>query len=227
MINDASAYAKDRKNNTLKNYNANARVELVHQYVLNIIISIPCEILKMFDFEDKITTLFLKICIIFQLSLQFFCQRFTITKILTFTDEEIVTIYLMGIIEGRRTVKSIYYHAKSYWKDLFPNLPSYAAYNYRINRLEGVFPVLLEYYQSELPQNVYNHLNHRVVDSVPIVMAQNNRRFKASVAPELADKGGYCAAKNLHYGTKLHILASYQVGSMPVPEYIGLTNAQA
>ncbi|WP_119345007.1 transposase [Facilibium subflavum] len=69
-------------------------------------------------------------------------------------------------------------------------------------------------------------LNHRLVDSMPIVMAQNNRRFKACIASELADKSGYCAAKNLYYyGVKLHILASYQVGCMPIPESIGLTHA--
>ncbi len=61
---------------------------------------------------------------------------------------------------------------------------------------------------------------------MPIVMAQNNRRFKACIASELADKSGYCAAKNLYYyGVKLHILASYQVGCMPIPESIGLTHA--
>lgn len=180
----------------------------------------------MFDFEDKITALFLKICIIFQLSLQFLCQRFSNNKTPIFTDEEAITIYIMGIIDGRRTIKSIYLHAKTYWQELFPKLPSYAAFNYRINRLEDVFPVLIEYYQTELPKGVYDQINHRVVDSMPIIMAQNNRRFKASVASELADKGGYCAAKNLYYyGTKLHILASYKVGSMPVPEYVGLTHA--
>lgn len=180
----------------------------------------------MFDFEAEITILFLKICIIFQRTLQFLCERFSNNNRPVFTDEEVVTVYIMGIIEGKKNVKEIYLHAKRYWQNLFPMLPSYTAYNYRLNRLEDVFPILLECYQDQLPKYIYDKFNHRVVDSMPIVMAQNNRRFKASVAPELADKGGYCAAKNLYYyGVKLHILASYQIGSMPVPEYIGLTHA--
>ena len=180
----------------------------------------------MFDFETEITTLFLKICIIFQRTLQFLCERFSNNNSPVFTDEEVVTVYIIGIIEGRKNIKEIYFHAKRYWQDLFPMMPSYTAFNYRLNRLEDVFPILLEYYQDQLPKDIYDKFNHRVVDSMPIVMAKNNRRFKASVAPELADKSGYCAAKNLYYyGAKLHILASYKVGSMPVPEYIGLTHA--
>ena len=61
---------------------------------------------------------------------------------------------------------------------------------------------------------------------MPIIMAQQNRRFKAKVAPELADRNGYCSAKNLYYyGVKLHMVGSYTKGSMPIPEYIGLTNS--
>jgi hypothetical protein len=35
----------------------------------------------------------------------------------------------MGIIEGRKNIKEIYFHAKRYWQDLFPMLPSYTAFN--------------------------------------------------------------------------------------------------
>ena len=77
-----------------------------------------------------------------------------------------------------------------------------------------------------LPHAVYDQINPRAVDSMLIIIAQNNRRFKACVSSELVDKSGYCAAKNLYdYGVKLHVLASYQIGSMPIPERIGLTHA--
>lgn len=178
------------------------------------------------DWLNKIISLYLEISEYYESTLQYFCQRFSNNNMPAFTDQEVITIYLMGIIEGLRKIKDIYQHAKGYWNGLFPALPSYAAFNHRLNRLENVFPVLLECYQDKLPLTVYDPMNYRVVDSMPIVMAQNNRRFKASVAQELADKGGYCAAKRLYYyGVKLHVLASYRVGSMPVPESIGLTHA--
>ena len=45
---------------------------------------------------------------------------------------------------------------------------------------------------------------------MPIIMAQNNRRFKACVGSELVDKSRYFAAKSL---------------CLHVPESIGLTHA--
>jgi hypothetical protein len=83
----------------------------------------------MFDFEAEITILFLKICIIFQRTLQFLCERFSNNNRPVFTDEEVVTVYIMGIIEGKKNVKEIYLHAKRYWQNLFPMLPSYTAYS--------------------------------------------------------------------------------------------------
>lgn len=178
------------------------------------------------DWLSNIISLYLQISEYYESTLQYFCERFSNNSNPVFTDQEVITIYLMGIIEGRRKIKDIYHHAKSYWNDLFPNLPSYAAFNHRLNRLEDVFPVLLGCYQHRLPHAIYDQIKPRVVDSMPIIMAQNNRRFKACVASELADKSGYCAAKNLYYyGVKLHVLASYQIGSMPIPESIGLTHA--
>ena len=65
-----------------------------------------------------------------------------------------------------------------------------------------------------------------LADSMPIIMAQRGRRFHAKVAPELATKNGYCATKKLHYyGVKLHAIASQNLGTLPVPVCLGLTEA--
>ena len=123
------------------------------------------------------------------------------------------------------TAKDIYKHTKNYMQQWFPSLPSYEAFNSRINLLHEVFIPLIEEIQVILPECFSQELP-RIIDSMPIVMAQNNRRFSACVAPDLADKNGYCSAKNLYYyGVKLHIIGSYKIGKMPVPEYIGLTKA--
>jgi len=60
---------------------------------------------------------------------------------------------------------------------------------------------------------------------MPVVMAQQGRRFKAKVAPELANSG-YCPTKRLYYyGVKVHIIADNQPGSLPAPRFIGLSPA--
>jgi hypothetical protein len=145
---------------------------------------------------------------------------------LSFSDEEVITIYLMGTMEGKTTKKQIYDHAKNYWSHLFPRLPSYVAFIQRINRLADVFPVFIEMLQALLPAALYADAKHRLIDSMPIILAQRGRRFRAKVASEIADKNGYCATKKLHYyGVKLHVVGCACNKTIPVPEKIGITHA--
>ena len=56
-------------------------------------------------------------------------------------------------------------------------------------------------------------------------MANAKRSSKAKVAQEFANKG-YCSSKGIYYyGVKVHILGFKQPGTLPLPEYIGLTPA--
>lgn len=178
------------------------------------------------DWLDNIISLYLQISECYTSTLQYFCQKTSNNSKPAFTDEEIMTIYISGIMDGFTTIKHIHQHAVKYWHHLFPKLPSYAAFNRRINQLGSAFSALTELYQCKLSATVYAPHHFRLMDSMPIVMARQGRRFTAKVAPEIADAGGYCAAKNMHYyGVKLHILASYTKGSLPIPEYVGLTHA--
>ncbi|MDD9335665.1 MAG: hypothetical protein PV347_06605 [Rickettsiaceae bacterium] len=66
----------------------------------------------------------------------------------------------------------------------------------------------------------------QLIDSMPVILAHRGRRFNAKVALEIATANGYCATKKLHYyGVKLHILAGYKQGYLPVPSYVVLTEA--
>ncbi len=89
-----------------------------------------------------------------------------------------------------------------------------------MNKVSGVFAPLVEVFSSKGPVS-----GAWLIDSAPIILAQQGRSFNARVAPEYADKG-YCASKKLHYyGVKLHILGRRQVGCLPFPDYIGITPA--
>jgi len=46
-----------------------------------------------------------------------------------FTDEEVLTVYLFGIIKKRRTVSDMYTYTSEHFGEWFPELPSYAASN--------------------------------------------------------------------------------------------------
>ena len=64
-----------------------------------------------------------------------------------------------------------------------------------------------------------------LIDSFPVALAKQGHRFKACVAKEIADSG-YCSTKNLYfYGVRVHIVARENRGTLPTPEYIGVTGA--
>ncbi|MCK5876853.1 MAG: hypothetical protein KAG43_04400 [Candidatus Marithrix sp.] len=58
---------------------------------------------------------------------------------LKFSDEEVITIYLFGIIDGRTKNSDIYEYANRHLRDCFPKLPSYTAFIQRLNKVSGTF----------------------------------------------------------------------------------------
>jgi hypothetical protein len=178
------------------------------------------------DWLDEIISLYLYICEEYKNGLWAYCQRFSNHADLSFSDEEVATIYMFGTLQGLSNKKQIYKQAKNYWHFLFPNLPSYEAFVQRVNKLGDLFVGMVYRLQNALPPEVFSEKHKRLVDSMPIIMAKGGRRFKAKVAPELADKNGYCATKKLYYyGVKLHIVGSAQDGTIPIPDKIGVTAA--
>ena len=65
------------------------------------------------------------------------------------------------------------------------------------------------------------------MDSFPVALAKQGHRFKARVAKELAD-AGYCSTKKLYYyGVRVHVVGRRQAGTLPSPDYIGVTGASS
>lgn len=124
-----------------------------------------------------------------------------------FTDEEVLTVYLFGLLRKRDTIKDIHEYAEDHFSEWFPDLPSYAGYVQRLNRLSVVFAPLTKAALDETSsEEVIESL--RIADSFPIMsfpvmMAKEKRSSQATVAPQVADKG-YCSSKNtFYYGVKL------------------------
>src|SRR5437868_10144852 len=61
-----------------------------------------------------------------------------------FTDEEVMTIYLFGIVQKRFTVKDIHQYAFGHLLDWFPKMPKYEAFNGRVNQLSSAFEILIK-----------------------------------------------------------------------------------
>lgn len=139
------------------------------------------------------------------------------------TDKELITIYLFCVAyEEKFKIKSMYNHIKNYWLSWFPLLPSYQAFNARLNMLCSAFAVLLEDFVSRT-EIEEDRLKILVGDSFPVVTCCHKRAGK--VARELTDKG-YCATKKLHfYGVKVHAIGLRRPSLMPIPQYLEVTQA--
>ena len=153
-----------------------------------------------------------------------YCQRFSNNNKPKFSDVEVITVYLYGLMKKKRELIDIYEYTSDHLSDWFPQLPSYKNYIRRLNSLCSVFEGLLQKSIEDIPEaNMLKEM--KLIDSMPIIMASAKRSHTAKVAKGIANKG-YCASKGIYYyGVKLHVLAVKRIQTLPVAEYIGLTPA--
>ena len=141
-----------------------------------------------------------------------------------FTDEEIMTIYIFGIIKKYSKVKDIYQYIKDHWKGWFPKLPSYPTFNTRLNSINGAFMIMINGLIEQGVSSLF-FIRESVLDSMPIIVAGNRRSSVAKSAKDICDKG-FCSSKNMYYyGVKLHLIGFVRPGTIPMPEYCGITCA--
>lgn len=172
---------------------------------------------------DKLIKIYFHVCEKFENELKFSCMRFSNNDEPVFTDQEAMTIYLFCVNqEQRMKIKQIHTFAYDYLRSWFPNLPSYAAFGNRLNRLSEAFKqfagsLLVDYKPVECSDNV------SLLDSLPIITCSGKRTGK--VAREITDKG-FCSTKSMYYyGLKLHALAFQRYKRLPFPEQLLITPA--
>jgi hypothetical protein len=172
--------------------------------------------------ELKLISVYLYICDIYDSELRNTCERFSNNNHPDFTDQEVITIYLYAMnIEQRLKIKQIYEFVSDHLRSWFPLLPTYEAFNMRINRLSEAFRNLADVLISGFPQNC--DLNTIFMDSLPIITCSGKRM--SSVAKEITDKG-FCSTKSMYYyGLKLHAPAFHRPDVLPFPENIVITPA--
>ena len=141
------------------------------------------------------------------------CQRLSNNFCPKFSDDECITIYLWGIANQKFEVKACYDFIKDYWDGWFPDLPSYQNFNRRICNLSGIFELLASCLirDSGIDISKIDYL----LDSMPIIVANEKRSGTATTAGELCNKG-YCASKKMYYyGVKLHAFVQKQYQTLP------------
>jgi hypothetical protein len=176
------------------------------------------------DWQSRLITTYIKICDLWNTKLFEDAQRMSNNNIFKFTDEEVMAVYIFGILSKRFTVKNIFQYASDHLREWFPNLGGYDGFLHRINLLGSSFQSLCKELSSEFNKSSGNGFL-KIMDSFPIVLANSKRSNNAKVAPEIADKG-YCASKSMYYyGVKLHAIGYQQFQTIPFPEYLVVSKA--
>ena len=124
---------------------------------------------------------------------------------------------MFGQLNEKFTHRQIHRFITDYWLDWFPDLPSYQAFNRRLNLLTDSFQTLFGFLLESLHTTENCLSEDFLIDSMPVMLAVGTRAKRARIAPEIA-KIGFCAAKQLHFhGVRLHLIANRQSGRLPVP----------
>lgn len=176
------------------------------------------------DWQLQLITLFVFISNCYDDYLWLYAQRMSPNASPEFSDAEVITVYLWGVMRGYHQIQDIHQYTRDHLHQWFPKLPGYVSYIQRLNRLSEVFVPLIAQIQQDFPQMQGVEMI-RLIDSMPIMMAKAQRSGSAKVAGQLANKGYNSTKKTYYYGVKLHILAFRRRGQLPLPDYIGLTSA--
>ncbi len=91
------------------------------------------------DWQDKRIHLYVSICRHSRKHLWIHSQRLSNNPTVTFTDQEVLTVYLFGMMQQHLALKAIYIDTHDHLKAWVPHLPSYSGFIQRLNRLADVF----------------------------------------------------------------------------------------
>lgn len=178
----------------------------------------------------ELIKLYYYLCECYNTELCWYCQRFSPNsspineKI---TDEELLCIYFYcRLHENKHSKKDIHDFTNRYLKSWFPNLPTYAVFNTRLNQLHscilGFLTILLQHIENEsIVKNIKEDI--LLVDAFPIMLCSGKRKGK--VATEISDKT-FCATKGIYYyGVKMHTVAKKVTKKLPLIDFISITKA--
>lgn len=174
--------------------------------------------------ETILIELYLLICRLYDTQPVLRQQRLSNNHEPAFSDEELLTVYIFGHMQGLTTQRRIYDYIRNHWREWFPALPAYQTVNCRLNLLTPAFELLITELLTAQAWQIAGS-DDRLIDSVPVMLARGTRANRSRVAPDLADTG-FCATKQQHYrGVKLHFIAARRVRQLPLPEKIHLSQA--
>jgi len=158
--------------------------------------------------------LYCTVCEYYDTTVHVEVQRLTNNSCPQFSDQEMMTVYLWGTLQGLRDVKAIYTYTFRHLREWFPALPSYQAFDRRMGNLCMAFARLAECFVDSRGSDGYD-LTSLVVDSLPIWLARLSRSDHAKVAREICAKAYNASREEWYYGLKLHAVVQDRYKKLP------------
>lgn len=115
------------------------------------------------------------------------------------SDEEALTIELVGDFLGMETDKEIYRYFRKHYRDWFPDLPARSTL---VRQWQNLWRVKYELWQVIVRESGWNHDPVQVIDTLPVPVCHFRRAscrkiFRDDVVCQ--PSYGYCASKDWHY----------------------------
>lgn len=116
------------------------------------------------------------------------------------SDVEVLTMEIVGEMEGRNGDRAIWWYFDTHWRDWFPNLSAYKTFAKHCANLAWIKEPLMD----QLFKGADDPL--QIIDGVPLPLAHNARAYRSTLLKEHG-AWGFCAAKDEHYyGLKGHLV---------------------
>lgn len=174
--------------------------------------------------QEQLITLYCTVCRYYDSGISEQVQRLSNNFRPQFTDEEVTTVFLWGIIQRRFEIKAIYTYTKMHLLDWFPKLPSYQAFDRRLTELVPAFSAIAQRLIEKKTMEAID-MNILLADSMPIVLAKASRSGSAKVARGLCTKTYNASRKQWYYGVKVHVVAHKRYHTLPYPYLMFVSEA--
>jgi hypothetical protein len=116
------------------------------------------------------------------------------------SDVEVLTMEVIGEMQGRNGDRAIWRYFDEHWRDWFPKLSAYKTFAKHCANLTWIKETLMD----QLFKSADDPL--QIIDGVPLPLAHNARAYRSAMLKEHG-AWGFCAAKDEHYyGLKGHLV---------------------
>lgn len=133
--------------------------------------------------ELQLIELYSRVCSVYDKHPGLKYQRLSNNWQPNFTDQELITVYLFGQLQGHFKQNRIHQYICQHFRDWFPDLPAYQSFNNRLNNLAESLPVIVyELFEEINGSGKYHFEEDCLIDSMPIMLAVRGRSYRAKVA---------------------------------------------